>query len=247
MLSVFLPLVRFMKLLRYFEVFRLLMVAFQNSVPALPVLSYFMAVLVLFSATGLYLAEERSNIPSMSQSIWLAVVTMTTVGYGDFVPKTLGGYVVVFALTLLSVWFLALPVGIIGYEFTASWKRRGEVLVMTRTRKCLEKWGYTSAGLSLLFSYVDVDSDGTLSISEFLELMRQLRIGIDKDTAISVFQLFDDDHSGSIAYNEFLRHIFPEEYVQQHSAASIRKSCAIVGQAMKNFRSSSPAHQSDAS
>ncbi|CAK9072445.1 unnamed protein product [Durusdinium trenchii] len=166
MLSVFLPLVRFMKLLRYFEVFRLLMVAFQNSVPALPVLSYFMAVLVLFSATGLYLAEERSNIPSMSQSIWLAVVTMTTVGYGDFVPKTLGGYVVVFALTLLSVWFLALPVGIIGYEFTASWKRRGEVLVMTRTRKCLEKWGYTSAGLSLLFSYVDVDSDGTLSISE---------------------------------------------------------------------------------
>eukprot|EP00913_Durusdinium_trenchii_P014054 g13195.t1 len=175
----------------------------------------------------------------MSQSIWLAVVTMTTVGYGDFVPKTLGGYVVVFALTLLSVWFLALPVGIIGaLHFDWGWLRGSfVVLVMTRTRKCLEKWGYTSAGLSLLFSYVD----------EFLELMRQLRIGIDKDTAISVFQLFDDDHSGSIAYNEFLRHIFPEEYVQQHSAASIRTGCAIVGQAMKNFRSSSPAHQSDAS
>ena len=37
------------------EVFRLLIVAFQNSIEALPVLSYFMAVLVLFSATGIYM------------------------------------------------------------------------------------------------------------------------------------------------------------------------------------------------
>lgn len=42
------------------EVFRLLIVAFQNSMEALPVLSYFMAVLVLFTATGIYIDTWRS-------------------------------------------------------------------------------------------------------------------------------------------------------------------------------------------
>lgn len=33
--------------------------------------------------------EERSNIPSIYHAMWLAIVTMTTVGYGDYFPTSL--------------------------------------------------------------------------------------------------------------------------------------------------------------
>ena len=53
--------------------------------------------------------------------------------------------------------FLALPVGIIGYEFTCCWQSRHRVLLITKARKCLEKWGYSAKDESwwhVLFSSV---------------------------------------------------------------------------------------------
>ncbi|CAK9080407.1 unnamed protein product [Durusdinium trenchii] len=97
MLIFFLPLFRFLKLLRYFETTRLLIDACAKSAEAVPaalrqwVLSYMMALIVLVSATFIYFFEDRNNIPSMPHALWLAVVTMTTVGYGDYFPKSLGG------------------------------------------------------------------------------------------------------------------------------------------------------------
>ena len=67
-------------------------------------------------------------------------------GYGDYYPKSLLGYIVASILTFVSVLFLALPVGIIGNEFTACWQSRHQVLLKTRVRKCLLKWGYTVTG-----------------------------------------------------------------------------------------------------
>eukprot|EP00913_Durusdinium_trenchii_P003180 g2940.t1 len=58
--------------------------------------------------------------------------------------ETLAGYLVVSFLSFVSVLFLALPVGIIGHEFTASWNSRHKVLLITKVRKCLEKWGYSA-------------------------------------------------------------------------------------------------------
>lgn len=46
---------------------------------------------VLLSATMIYLVEERDNIPSMPHAMWLALVTMTTVGYGDYYPTSVAG------------------------------------------------------------------------------------------------------------------------------------------------------------
>eukprot|EP00913_Durusdinium_trenchii_P018398 g17283.t1 len=199
-LFLLLPLIRFLKLLRYFESFRLLIDATRNSVEALPVLCYIM--------------EERSNIPSIYHAMWLAIVTMTTVGYGDYFPTSLTGYIVASLLTFSSVLFLALPVGIIGHEFTQSWQQRGQVLLKNRIRRCMVKWGYSAKDLRMLIEYVDVDGDGVLALTEFLELMRQMRIGITAQSAIDLFMAFDDDANGYIDYDEFLRQIFPEEYVK---------------------------------
>eukprot|EP00438_Fugacium_kawagutii_P019309 Skav220921 [mRNA] locus=scaffold1145:262907:267636:+ [translate_table: standard] len=146
---------QFLKLLRYFEITRLLIDACHKSAEAVPVLSYMMALIVLISATFIYLFEERSNIPSMPHSLWLAVVTMTTVGYGDFYPTSVGGYLTAALLTFVSVVFLALPVGIIGHEFNKSWQSRAHMLLMTRVRKCLNKWGFNAGDVQILIQYAE--------------------------------------------------------------------------------------------
>eukprot|EP00434_Breviolum_minutum_P007426 symbB.v1.2.006551.t1/scaffold391.1/size216359/6 len=196
MLLFFLPAVCSLKLLRYFESFRLLIDACRNSVPALPVLVYTMSVITLLSSSAIYLVESRDNIPSMPHALWLALVTVTTVGYGDFAPKSAAGYVVVSILSCVSVLFLGLPVGIIGHEFKACWESRSRVLLMTRVRKCLAKWGYTAQDLRVLVEFVDEDGDGNLNLSEFIALINQMRIGIRAEVAVQLFMLFDDDQNG---------------------------------------------------
>ncbi|CAJ1331319.1 unnamed protein product [Effrenium voratum] len=235
-MMLFLPIIRFLKLLRYFESFRLLIDAGKNSMEALPLLSYFMAIITLVAATAFYLAEDETNIPTLHHAMWLAIVTMTTVGYGDFYPRSLGGYISASALTFVSVLFLALPVGIIGHEFTSCWQMRKQVLLKNRIRKCLLKWGYNAEDLRVLIEYVDADKDGNLTLGEFIELIRQMRIGIPAEGAIDLFMLFDHDLNGHIDYSEFLRQIFPEEYVkekQMQERESMRKtgyrvSCALI-------------------
>ena len=214
LLLFFVPVVRFLKLLRYFESFRLLIDACGKSAEALPVLVYMTCLIVLLAATAIYLAEDRGNIPSMPHSLWLALVTMTTVGYGDYYPTSLAGYLTVSVLTFVSVLFLALPVGIIGHEFTMSWQSRIQVLLMNRFRKSLNKWGYGSEDLKVLINYVDLNGDGELAFEEFVELVHQMRIGISTEEAALLFSFFDVDQNGFLEHRELLKHLYPREYVK---------------------------------
>eukprot|EP00913_Durusdinium_trenchii_P016686 g15685.t1 len=110
---------------------------------------------------------------------------MTTVGYGDYVPKSAGGYVIMSLLTIASVLFLAMPVGIIGNEFNLCWQGRDQVLSISRIQKALLKWGYAAADVRQLFEYVDEDGDGQLNFSEFLELFSLTRIRVATSTTRS--------------------------------------------------------------
>jgi polar amino acid transport system substrate-binding protein len=67
----------------------------------LTVLSIVGALLWLFERRGNSQQFPREPLRGIGNGIWLAVVTMTTVGYGDRVPKTLGGRIV------SGVWMVA--------------------------------------------------------------------------------------------------------------------------------------------
>lgn len=72
------------------------------------------AVLVA-SATALYWIEgdiQPDKFGSVPRSMWWAVVTMTTIGYGDVFPTTPGGKVAAGALAVIGVGLIALPAGI---------------------------------------------------------------------------------------------------------------------------------------
>jgi voltage-gated potassium channel len=67
------------------------------------------------SATALYWIEgdvQPDKFGSVPRSMWWAVVTMTTIGYGDVFPTTPGGKVAAGTLAVIGVGLIALPAGI---------------------------------------------------------------------------------------------------------------------------------------
>ena len=74
----------------------------------------------------LYLIEgEESGFTSIPRSMYWAIVTMTTVGYGDIAPRTVPGQIAASGLMILGYAILAVPTGIVSAEFAqATWHKR---------------------------------------------------------------------------------------------------------------------------
>lgn len=79
---------------------------------------YFILTLLLlyFAATGIYLFEHEQQPESFSSifsSLWWAVATLTTVGYGDVYPVTLGGRLFTFFVLMIGLGVVSIPAGIV--------------------------------------------------------------------------------------------------------------------------------------
>ena len=73
-------------------------------------------VLLFIAAMGIYHFEsgaQPEKFDSVFHSLWWAVVTLTTVGYGDAYPITLGGRIWTFVVLLLGMGMVAVPAGLI--------------------------------------------------------------------------------------------------------------------------------------
>lgn len=89
------------------------------------------AALLLLTGVLMYVAEGRvqpERLGSVPAAMWWAVVTLSTVGYGDVVPVTGIGKVIAGLTMILGIMFLALPVGIIASGFQNEIKRRDFVV-----------------------------------------------------------------------------------------------------------------------
>lgn len=80
---------------------------------------------------------ETSPFQSIPHTFWWAIVTATTVGYGDHYPTTSVGKIVAVLTMIFSLVILALPVGVIGGTFSQVWddykkERRNAVLLRQR-------------------------------------------------------------------------------------------------------------------
>lgn len=95
--------------------------------------------LILLSATALYWAEsdeQPAAFGSIPRAMWWAVVTLTSVGYGDVVPVTPLGKLFASAVALGSIAMIAVPTGIIAAAFSDGMQRhRQQVEALRRTRE----------------------------------------------------------------------------------------------------------------
>jgi len=116
--------IRVVRLLRLFRIFKL--VRFSQAIQRFHrafliareefILFFSVAAVLLYvSAVGIYYFEARAQpdaFGSVFHSLWWAVVTLTTVGYGDVYPITVGGRVFTFLVLMVGLGIVAVPTGI---------------------------------------------------------------------------------------------------------------------------------------
>ena len=135
-LSVVLPgaqallVVRSLRLLRVFRIFKLaeylgearvLSQALRASARKIAVFIQTVLVLVLIVGSLMYLIETpEAGFTSIPQSIYWAIVTMTTVGYGDIAPQTVLGKILASLVMILGYGIIAVPTGIVTVELSRS-------------------------------------------------------------------------------------------------------------------------------
>jgi voltage-gated potassium channel len=145
--------VRVLRLLRVFRIFKLTayLSEYQSLGMALAasrrkIMVFLSAVLmiVLVMGTLMYVVEGPANgFTSIPTSVYWAITTMTTVGFGDITPKTDLGRLIASAMMLLGWGTLAVPTGIVTAEMTA---RRFAAEPTTRTcHECLTEGHLTDA------------------------------------------------------------------------------------------------------
>ncbi len=130
---------RFMRSLRLFRIFRVAKLSrysssarlfgrvIKNNKEELVVTAMIMALLVVFSSSVMYFAENEAQpdrFPDIPTTMWWSVVTLTTVGYGDVYPVTALGKFFAGVIAILGIGMFALPTGILGASFVAEIQRQ---------------------------------------------------------------------------------------------------------------------------
>ena len=111
-----LRLFRILKLTRYFASMRILLVVISKEKGSFQAVIFILIIMIVTASSGIYLVENHAQpeeFESIPKAMWWAVVTLTTVGYGDVIPITIAGKILGAVITVLGVGLAALPAGIL--------------------------------------------------------------------------------------------------------------------------------------
>ncbi len=122
--------IRVLRLLRVFRVLKLvsflgqaevLLTALRASWPKITVFLGAVLSTVVIMGSVMYMVEGEANgFDSIPRGMYWAIVTMTTVGFGDITPKTVPGQFIASVLMIMGYGVLAVPTGIVSVELAAA-------------------------------------------------------------------------------------------------------------------------------
>ncbi len=124
-----LRLARSLKFARYSQSLQTLGRVMRSKRAELGVTAFLGFVLMVCASSGIYFVEHEAQpkaFSSIPASMWWAVVTLTTVGYGDVFPVTPFGKTLASVIAVLGIGLFALPAGILASGFNEELQRRKE-------------------------------------------------------------------------------------------------------------------------
>ena len=123
-----LRLVRLLKIARFVPAFEILGAALQRAGTQLLTALAMALALVFVAAVLLYFIEGvgqgREAFASIPRAVWWAIATLTTVGYGDVYPVTVGGKIAASVIAFAGIGVVALPTGIFASAFSDELRER---------------------------------------------------------------------------------------------------------------------------
>lgn len=132
--SQFLLVIRILRVLRIFRVFKLvqylgevdfLLKALRASGRKIAVFLFTVLTLVTIFGSLMYIIEDAQNgFTSIPRSIYWAIVTLTTVGYGDITPRTEIGQALAAMIMIFGYGIIAVPTGIVTVEMAQAFKEK---------------------------------------------------------------------------------------------------------------------------
>ncbi len=121
--------IRLAKLGRTSKAFKLLREAFVQKRQEFALILGMLLVTILVAGSLLYWAEggaQPDKFGSIPRAMWWAIVTLTTVGYGDSFPITPLGKFLAGAIAIMGVMLIALPTGLFAASFTEAMEKERE-------------------------------------------------------------------------------------------------------------------------
>jgi len=112
----FLRLFRAFKLVRYNRAIKRFYRAFIIVKEEVVLFFFVTMILLFFSGVGIYYFENQAQpdvFKSVFHSLWWAVATLTTVGFGDIYPITVGGKLFTFVVLMIGLGVVAVPAGLV--------------------------------------------------------------------------------------------------------------------------------------
>ena len=109
-------LVRILKLFKYNQAINRFNRALVIAKEELILFGFVAAIMLYLSAVGIYYFENAAQpelFKSIFHSLWWSVTTLTTVGYGDMYPITMGGKLFTFLILTIGLGIVAIPTGLV--------------------------------------------------------------------------------------------------------------------------------------
>lgn len=161
-----------LKLTRYNQSLNILLTVVRNERHTILATFFILLIMLVVTSTGIYLIERDSQpeaFGSIPKAMWWAIITITTIGYGDVIPVTTLGQVFASVIVFIGIGIIALPTGILASGFSAQLNRR-KTSYLEKVKKALADGDINFSELKEL---KEIQSELSLSDEEADAILRE--------------------------------------------------------------------------